>query len=59
MLPCHLEVQFGHHNCCTIDHSKLKKMHEIVIGGNEIMFYFLKIEKKIEKKRGDGQKVMH
>jgi hypothetical protein len=34
-------------------------MHEIAIGGNEIMFYLKKIGKKIEKKRGDGQKVMH
>jgi len=33
-------------------------MHEIAIGGNE-MFYLKKIGKKIEKKRGDGQKVMH
>jgi len=50
MLPCHLEVEFGHHNCCTIDHSKLEKVHEIAIGGNEIMFYFLKIGKKMKKR---------
>jgi hypothetical protein len=32
-------VEFSHHNCCTIDHSELEKVHEVAIGGNEIMFF--------------------
>ncbi len=46
MLRCHLEVEFSHHNCCTIDHSELEKVHEVAIGGNEIMFFGKKNRKK-------------